>query len=106
MQQGDAAMNTTSSKSAKGSETPDAETLAAEIAALRSQLASLVETLGGEAATAAAKARAAGETIASELVEDWHEIDRKVAEATRKTPWRALGIAALAGLALGAILRR
>lgn len=96
-------MNTASSKSGKSETKPEAESLAADLAALRAQVEALVEKLGAAASEETRKAR---DQIAEGLVEDWQEIDRKVAEATRRAPWRALALAALFGLALGAILRR
>lgn len=112
-------MNTSTGKSSKAADRPEpeAEALAAEIAALRADFQALVAQVGAvgaaarDEATATVRARAvegleAGETIVSDLVEEWREIDRRVVDATRERPWRSLGAAGLVGLALGLILRR
>jgi ElaB/YqjD/DUF883 family membrane-anchored ribosome-binding protein len=111
----------TSSKSGKAADAdaprPEAERLAAEIAALRAELEALVAQVGAVGAAAAGDAAArlkakaaphleAGESVAADLIEDWREIDRKVVTAARENPWRTLGLAALGGLIVGLILRR
>jgi len=91
--------------------------LAGELAVLRKEFQAFVEQAGAAgqaakgAATSAVRAQAAkgievGEHYAADLMEDWREIDRKVVEATRESPWRTLGAAAMVGLILGLILRR
>ena len=77
----------------------DAASLAAEVAALKAELARMAERLGHRAeAEAEAQVRA--------LAEEWRRLEGEIAEGARRNPWRSLGIAALAGLVLGLILRR
>lgn len=96
---------------------PPAAVVADEVAALRAEVAALVEQLAAvrDAATGGAKraARAiaaegadAGARAAEDLLAEWRAFDRRVVEETRANPWRSLGIAALAGLVFGQILRR
>lgn len=114
----------TSPKSGKTAEKADAdkpedaaEALAAEVAALRAELRSLVEHVGAVGASARGGAKRAARALAAEgadrgaraaddLMDEWRELDRRVLAETRDNPWRSLGIAALAGLVLGLILRR
>jgi ElaB/YqjD/DUF883 family membrane-anchored ribosome-binding protein len=116
-------MNTSKAKSSEVADTPAAEpavgpdALATEIAALRKEFKALlaqVESVGLVARdeakavvrTQAARGVEAGERVKAELVDEWREIDRRVALAAREDPWRSLGFAALAGLVLGLVLRR
>ncbi len=112
-------MNMSTGKSSKVADPPEpeAEALAAEIAALREDFQALVAQVAAvgaavrDEATSTVRAKAAigleaGETVVADLVGEWREIDRRVIDATRERPWRALGAAGLAGLALGLILRR
>lgn len=111
-------MNTSPGKSSKAVEPPEPETeaLAAEIAALRRDFQALIEQVAAVGAAArdeaastvratAAKGIAAGETVAGDLIDEWRDIDRRVVEATRERPWRALGAAGLVGLMLGLMMR-
>ncbi|MFC2966588.1 DUF883 family protein [Acidimangrovimonas pyrenivorans] len=99
-------------------ESPD---LAAEVAELRRELesvAALIRKIGAdglEAAQSEAKARLAeglaqGEAtarkVAGEVRDDWQELESRVMDETRAHPWRTLGLAALAGMVLGLLLRR
>lgn len=104
-------------KSNDAAETPEAEALSAEVAALRAEFKTLlgkVEAVGAaaaEGAKATVRAKAAkgietGEAIAADLLGDWRSLDRKVVDAARDQPWRTLGAAALIGFMLGLILRR
>ena len=112
-------MNTSKGKSSEAVEPPEIETeaLAAEIAALRRDFQALLEqvaTVGSvardEAAltvrATAARGIEAGETVVADVVDELRELDRRVVEATRESPWRSLGAAGLVGLALGLFLRR
>lgn len=99
-------------------ETPD---LAAEVAALRTEVnnvISRISQLGQDSATLAregAKAKLAegvarGSDAAGRAAErarsEWTSLESRVLAQTQAHPWQTLGIAALGGLALGLLLRR
>jgi ElaB/YqjD/DUF883 family membrane-anchored ribosome-binding protein len=110
-------MNTTIGSKADAKTRDDVEAIAAEIARLRNDLSSLVETVGrvgrrraeGLADTAADKAGeklAAGEAMLADLVGELERVERDMVAATRRNPWRSLSIAAAIGFLLAMILRR
>lgn len=99
-------------------DTPD---LAAEVAALRTEMSnviSLMGRLGQDSATVArdsAKQKlsegvaygtdAAGK-VADKARGEWASLESQILARTRERPWETLGIAALGGLVVGLILRR
>ena len=51
--------------------------------------------------------KAAGDSaIGAAVAEDWETLESRLIEEVRAHPLRALGVAALAGLALGLVIRR
>lgn len=80
--------------------------LAAEIAALKTDIAALAErmrkigSLGGEAALEG------GREGADRLTEELGRLEARLLEETRAHPFQVLGVTALAGFALGLLLRR
>jgi ElaB/YqjD/DUF883 family membrane-anchored ribosome-binding protein len=95
----------------------DVEAVTAEIRRLRSDMSSLVDTIGHVgrrrarhlADTAQGKAdegMAAGEAMLAEAQTELERIERDLATATRRSPFRALGIAAGLGFLLALIVRR
>lgn len=115
-------MNTTakSSKSTESEATDtsdDVDEITAEITRLRSDMSSLVETIGkvgrrrgkSLAETASGKADeglAAGEAMLAEVSTELERLEQDLVAATRRNPYRALGIAACFGFLLAMILRR
>lgn len=101
--------------------TPETPDLAAEVAALRSEMSNviaLIGQLGQDSATVAregAKAKLAegvarGTDAAGRVADrargEWTSLESRVLAQTQDHPWQTLGITALGGLALGLILRR
>jgi len=95
----------------------DIEKITAEIRRLRSDMSSLVDTVGKVgrsrarhlADTASGKADegiAAGEAMLAEATTELQRIERDLETATRRNPLRALGIAAGVGFLLALFVRR
>ena len=100
---------------------PEAPDLAADVAALRQELETvlaLVRKIGADGLSAAqdgararmAEGRAQGEAaaarLAGEIRDDWREVETRVLDETRAHPLRTLGLAVLGGMVLGLLLRR
>ncbi|MFT3974084.1 MAG: hypothetical protein QM699_11730 [Amaricoccus sp.] len=94
-----------------------AEPLAAQVAALRADLAELgghVAKIGKDrarglkaaAGNTASEGYAKGEAAIDVLLAELQNLEDEVAEATRRRPFASLGMAALFGLLLGALFRR
>jgi ElaB/YqjD/DUF883 family membrane-anchored ribosome-binding protein len=94
-------MNATRAKSG-AEDRPAEDARDAELVALRAEIERLAERLRAVDAATLERAR----EIAGDLSAEWRRIEADVAEATRSSPWRSLGVAALIGLALGLIWRR
>lgn len=111
-------MNTTTTpKKSDDKTSDDVEAITAEITRLRKDLSGLVDTVGrvgrrraeGLADTASSKASesmAAGEAMLADMAGELERVERDLVSATRRNPWRALGIAAASGFLLAMILRR
>lgn len=95
----------------------DVEAISAEIQRLRADMSSLVDTVGGVgrrrarklADTAQGKAdegMAAGEAMLADAKTELERIEHDLVTATRRSPFRALGIAAGIGFLLALIVRR
>lgn len=93
----------------------DAAALSAELAKLREDLAGLVESvgrIGRERADALvgsekiSESLAAGEAALADFATELRNIERDITASTRRSPWRALGIAIGLGLVVGFFLRR
>lgn len=99
-------MNTTQSKPNEPKETKtgqsESEALAAEVAALKAELARLSEQVGLEEPGALARAR----DVAGDLQGEFRRIESDIVTATRESPWRSLGTAGLVGMVFGLLLRR
>lgn len=109
-------MNTTA-KAKESEKSEDIEAITAEISRLRSDLASLVDTVSkagrsrakGFAASAHDKADeqwAKGEEMLGEVTTELQRLERDLVHATQRSPYRALGIAAAFGFLLAMIMRR
>lgn len=107
-------MSTTKTK-AEEAAAENAAALSEELGKLRKDIASLVDNvgrIGRERAEAIAGSEklseglAAGEAAMADFAAELRKIEQDIAASTRRGPWRALGIAALAGLVAGLILRR
>jgi ElaB/YqjD/DUF883 family membrane-anchored ribosome-binding protein len=116
---GKATVNASTSAAEADANKADAEAkaLAAELAALRRDLKALgdhvarlgktgVDQLTGRAKAKAAEASEAGSAFAAEVRGEFDELNEQVVAATRENPWRSLGIAALAGMVFGLMIRR
>lgn len=108
-------MNVNANKEAKPAESEEIGTISAEVAKLRGELAGMAETVGraardrAEAVTssqAVTQSLAAGEAAVADLTAELRKIEQDITASTRRSPWRALGIAALFGFAFGVFLRR
>ena len=107
-------MSATKTK-AEDAATEDGAALSDELAKLRKDIASLVDNVGrmgrerAEAIAGSAnlsEGLAAGEAALADFAAEIRKIEKDIAASTRRGPWRALGIAALAGLIAGLVLRR
>ena len=94
-----------------------AEPIAAEVAALRADMAKLgtaVARTGRERAAAlksaasatAAEGYAKGEETLESVLAELKSLEDELAEATRRKPFAALGLAALVGFLAGVLFRR
>jgi ElaB/YqjD/DUF883 family membrane-anchored ribosome-binding protein len=94
-----------------------AEPLKDEVAALRADLAELagvVTRIGKERAqglksaanNAAAEGYARGEAAVDVMMSELHSLEEELADATRRRPFAALGLAALFGFLIGVLFRR
>lgn len=110
-------MNTTSKNKSDDEKVEDVEAITAEIARLRGDLASLVDTVGrvgrsrarGLASTAQSKAdehMVKGEAMLGEISGELQRLENDLVVATRESPFRALGIAAALGFLLALFVRR
>ncbi len=96
-------MNATKTKTEDAAATAEpGDALASELTALRGEVERLTERLRATEAAAVARAKA----LAGDLTEEWRRVEDEIVEETRRSPWRSLGIAALAGLVVGLVLRR
>jgi ElaB/YqjD/DUF883 family membrane-anchored ribosome-binding protein len=93
------------------------EPLSAEVAALRADLAELgkvVSRIGKQraaglraaAGTAASEGFARGEETLEDVLAQLQSLEEQVAEAARRRPFAALGLAALFGFFVGLVFRR
>ena len=108
-------MNATDKTKAEEAAAEDVSALSDELAKLRKDISALVDNvgrIGRERAEAIAGSEklseglAAGEAALSDFAAELRKIEKDIAASTRRGPWRALGIAALAGLIVGLVLRR
>lgn len=95
----------------------DTAALSAELKELRREFRELVEQVArvGKVSAHEAKSAAkstvrhgkeASEHLVEEVADYWSGIEDKVVRETRESPWKALGIAAAAGVAIGFLMRR
>ncbi|MCB2111152.1 MAG: hypothetical protein H6895_08325 [Defluviimonas sp.] len=80
--------------------------LGAEIEALRAEIEALAGTLKRIGRAGVEEARAAAVAELGEGAASVEAFGAGIAREARARPWRSLGLAALAGLALGFVLRR
>lgn len=80
--------------------------LADEVAELRRDLQRLVAQVEKVGKAGAGRVVAEGEALGAEVQAELRRLEDEVLRGTRESPWRSLGLAALAGLVLGLILRR
>jgi ElaB/YqjD/DUF883 family membrane-anchored ribosome-binding protein len=91
----------------KDEDETDAEaSLSAEVAELRRDLQRLVAQVEKTGKAGLGKVIESGESLGHEAGEELRRLEDEVLRGTRESPWRSLGIAALAGLVLGLIIRR
>jgi ElaB/YqjD/DUF883 family membrane-anchored ribosome-binding protein len=94
-----------------------AEPVAAQIAALRADMAelgALVSRIGKQRAAGlksaatrtAAEGYAKGEEAIDAALAELHSLEDELAEATRRRPFASLGLAALLGFLIGVLFRR
>ena len=84
----------------------DTTELAAEIAALRRELAALAGTVAGIGRAGISSAREAAAAGIGDGRAALGAVEGRIVTETQANPWRALGIAALGGIILGLFLRR
>lgn len=111
-------MNTTAkTKKTEAELSEDVDTLSADLAMVRTDIATLVDTVGrlgrsraqGLANSASAKASegiARGEAALTDVADELRSIEGEILASTRSNPWRALGIAAVVGFIAGVLFRR
>lgn len=80
--------------------------LADEVAELRRDMARLVAQVEKVGKAGVGKVAAEGEALTADVRAEFHRLEDEVLRSTRESPWRSLGLAALAGLVLGLFLRR
>jgi ElaB/YqjD/DUF883 family membrane-anchored ribosome-binding protein len=104
-------------KSDNEAEETAADPLRAEIAALRTdltELGGLVSRIGRQraaglksaAGTAAQEGVAKGEAVLDDVMAELRSLEDEIADATRRRPFAALGLAGLIGFLLGVLFRR
>ena len=91
---------------ARDTETEVADDLAKEVAALRKEMQEMASTISRIGRAGVAGARSVAEAKLGEGGDALHELEDRLLMETRARPYRALGLAALGGLALGLLLRR
>ncbi len=93
----------------------DMAAISAEIGKLREDLSGMVESLSRiarERAETIARSEplsqglAAGEAALNDIAAELRALESDITRSTRRSPWRALGIAALVGLVIGFLLGR
>jgi ElaB/YqjD/DUF883 family membrane-anchored ribosome-binding protein len=93
------------------------EPLAAEVAAIRADLAKLASSAASSGRKHASALRAAavetasdgyakGEATLESVLAEMKSLEEDLADATRRKPFAALGLAALVGFLLGVLFRR
>lgn len=87
-------------------ETGAEASLSAEVAELRRDLQRLVAQVEKAGKAGLGKVIESGESLGRDAGDELRRLEDEVLRGTRESPWRALGIAALAGLVLGLIIRR
>lgn len=80
--------------------------LADEVAELRRDMARLVAQVEKVGKAGVDKVAAQGEALGADVGAELRRLEDEVLRETRESPWRSLGLAALAGLVLGLVLRR
>jgi ElaB/YqjD/DUF883 family membrane-anchored ribosome-binding protein len=90
----------------KPAEKADTEDLAAEVAALKKDIANLVAGLGRAGKAKAAEGRAAGEAALEDIEREWHDLESRLGDRVRSKPLQSLGIAAVIGFFFAILLRR
>lgn len=90
----------------KPAEKPDSDDLAAEVAALKKDIADLASSLGRAGKAKAAEGRAAGEAALEDIEREWHDLESRLGERVRRKPLQSLGIAALIGFFIAILMRR
>jgi ElaB/YqjD/DUF883 family membrane-anchored ribosome-binding protein len=83
-----------------------AASLSAEVAELRRDMQRLVAQVEKAGKAGLGKVIEKGESLGREAEDELRWLEDEVLRSTRESPWRSLGIAALAGLVLGLIIRR
>jgi|GEM_PF-5464509 len=95
---------------AEGAESGAAADPAAEIERLKAELAALIAELRSSGAAGLSalgrEAQARAGEAAAELGGEWADLERRLIEETRANPLRTVGLAALAGLIVGLLIRR
>lgn len=82
------------------------EDMRTEIAALREDLAQRGASLKSAAKSAARQGYAKGEETVEDVLAEIQSLEEELADATRRRPFAALGIAALIGFLVGVLFRR
>jgi ElaB/YqjD/DUF883 family membrane-anchored ribosome-binding protein len=86
------------------------EDLAAEVAALKKDIAELAASLKragrAKAEEKLAEGRAAGEAALEDLEREWDDLETRITGHVHRKPLQSLGIAALVGFFLAVLLRR
>ncbi|WP_127599874.1 DUF883 family protein [Nitratireductor alexandrii] len=105
------------SRTGNGSAPPSAEQLEEQIAQLKSDISELAKTIGAlgahTAGTAKSRVARTGDAVAAlpheavnMLRTDIELLERKLKAGVKRSPWRALGLAAGAGFLLALAARR
>lgn len=99
-------MNATRAKTnetaAKDAAEAGAEALAADIADLKADLARIMERIDPNDHGALVRIRDMAEDLQGEV----RRLESEIVQATRDSPWRSLGVAALVGMVFGLLIRR